>query len=194
MKRRSFLHNTLKGALVPFFMPGSGLGSMARATFLPSGVCNYNDRVLVVLHLNGANDIINATVPLAQMGTYRSNRPTIHIPQSKLLNLDTNLNDNKQLGLNLGLAAFKNLYTEGQLAIVQRAGYPQPNRSHFASEEIWLKGVDGQTGPNSTEEFTIKHPLGILALKSWSTTIVKICSIVSGKLSDCFTIWIIAFT
>ena len=152
MQRRQFLSNSLKGAIVPFFMSGSGLARAAQATFLPAGVCSYDDRVLVVIHLNGANDIINSTVPLDQMGQYQSVRPNIFIDQQKLITLDSNLPDQQQIGLNPGLLAFKDLYDDGHLAIVQRAGYPVPNRSHFSSESIWLKGVDGNGGINTEEE------------------------------------------
>lgn len=153
MKRRSFLSHSLKGALVPFFMSGSGMARMARATFLPAGVCAYDDRVLVVIHLNGANDIINSTVPLSQFGQYRDvYRRDIFIPEDQLITLDASLPENQQIGLHPGLQVFKDLYDDGQLAILQRAGYPVPNRSHFSSQAIWLKGVDGNGGINTEEE------------------------------------------
>ncbi len=69
-----------------------------------------------------------------------------------MITLDPTLPDDQQIGLHPGLLAFKNLYDNGQLAIVQRAGYPIPNRSHFSSETIWLKGVDGSGGINTEEE------------------------------------------
>ena len=152
MKRRQFISNSLKGAVVPFFMSGSGMARAAQATFLPAGICAYEDRVLVVIHLNGANDTINSTVPLSQYGAYQSIRPNIAIEQSKLLTLDSQLPDDQQIGLHPGLQGFKDLYEDGHLAIVQRAGYPIPNRSHFSSEAIWLKGVDGSGAINTEEE------------------------------------------
>ncbi len=152
MNRRSFISHTLKGALVPFFMSGSGFGRMARATFLPAGVCEFDDRSLVVIHLHGANDIINSTVPLNQFSQYTNHRKNIFLPQNKLITLDATLPDNQQLGLNPGLQTLKELYDTDKLSIIQRAGYPRPNRSHFASENIWLKGVDGTGGLHIEEE------------------------------------------
>lgn len=151
MNRRNFIANSLKGAVVPLFMGGSGL-ARATASFLPAGVCNYNGRTLVVIHLIGANDVINSAVPLSQFGEYQAQRPTIYIPQNKLITLDNNLPDAQKLGLNPGLAAFKSLYDAGSLSIVQRAGYPSPNRSHFAAESIWLRGVQGDSPNNDIND------------------------------------------
>jgi uncharacterized protein (DUF1501 family) len=153
MKRRSFISNTLKSAILPLFIPtGQGALSRAAASFLPSGVCNYQDRVMVIIHLSGANDIINTAVPLSQFDAYVNNRPNIYIPKNNLINLDSRLADTQALGLNPGLQSFKDLYDSGQLSILQRAGYPAPNRSHFTAGDIWSKGIDGNIPFNSEEE------------------------------------------
>jgi uncharacterized protein (DUF1501 family) len=152
MKRRSFLSNTLKGAVVPFFFNQAGFSRMASASFLPVGVCNYNNRVLVVIHLNGGNDIINTTVPLNQMSVYNQERPTIKLPQNALLTLDARLPDSKALGLNPALQSFKSLYDSGALNIIQRTGLPYPNGSHFASERSCLRGVDGSSAQVQEDE------------------------------------------
>ncbi|MFP4261653.1 MAG: DUF1501 domain-containing protein, partial [Opitutales bacterium] len=36
------------------------------------------------------------------------------------------------------------LFEEGQLSIIQNVGYPNPNRSHFRSTEIWETGSDSE--------------------------------------------------
>jgi uncharacterized protein (DUF1501 family) len=85
---------------------------------------------LVVLQLSGGHDGLNAIIPYAD-GLYHQLRPQIGIPSDKVLHLDD------QVGLHPNLTAFKQLYDQGQLAILQGVGYPNPNRSHFRSMEIW---------------------------------------------------------
>lgn len=150
MKRRDFLYHTFAGAIAPVFLGGIGFRPMS-ASVLPTMTCDYTDRVLVIIYLAGANDIINSAVPLNQFSTYVNERPNIYIPQNRLITLDNALPDSQQLGLHPSLQGFKNLYDQGQLNIVQRVGYPTPNRSHFASEDIMLKGLDG-TLPNDQQE------------------------------------------
>jgi uncharacterized protein (DUF1501 family) len=152
MKRRDFLSTSLKGAVVPFFLNGLGVSRAAAASFLPAGICNFNNRAMVIIHLAGANDMLNGAIPLSQFGEYKTARPDIHIPQSKLINLDANLPDLQKLGLNPALQGFKSLYDGGQLSILQRAGYPLPNRSHFFAESIWLRGVQGDSPANEVNE------------------------------------------
>jgi uncharacterized protein (DUF1501 family) len=88
------------------------------------------DTVLVVCQLSGGNDGLNTVVPYAN-SMYRSLRPTIGIEEGKVLKL------NEQLGLHPALAGLAELYKEKKVAIVQNVGYPQSNRSHFKSMEIW---------------------------------------------------------
>jgi uncharacterized protein (DUF1501 family) len=87
-------------------------------------------RVLVVLQLGGGNDGLNTVVPHAQ-GAYYDARPTLAIPESSVIDLDGSV------GFHPSMAALMPLYEAGKLAVVQGAGYPQPNRSHFRSMEIW---------------------------------------------------------
>ncbi|MBV8717759.1 MAG: DUF1501 domain-containing protein [Chloroflexi bacterium] len=87
-------------------------------------------RALVVLQLSGGHDGLNAVIPYGD-GLYYQLRPQIGIPADKVLHLDD------QIGLHPNLTSFKSLYDQGQLAILQGVGYPNPNRSHFRSMEIW---------------------------------------------------------
>jgi uncharacterized protein (DUF1501 family) len=89
-----------------------------------------DDRILVVLQLAGGNDGLNTIVPYANDDYYRV-RPTLGIPREQVLRLDD------QIGMHPQLAGLKSLYDDGKLAIVQGVGYPNPNRSHFRSMEIW---------------------------------------------------------
>jgi uncharacterized protein (DUF1501 family) len=89
-----------------------------------------DDRILVVLQLAGGNDGLNTIVPYANDDYYRV-RPTLGIPREQVLRL------NDQIGMHPQLAGLKSLYDDGKMAIVQGVGYPNPNRSHFRSMEIW---------------------------------------------------------
>lgn len=88
------------------------------------------DTVLVVCQLSGGNDGLNTVIPYADP-LYRSLRPTLGIPDPKILKI------NERLGLHPALAGLSELYKENKVAIVQNVGYPKSNRSHFKSMEIW---------------------------------------------------------
>lgn len=85
---------------------------------------------LVVIQLSGGNDGINTVIPYATP-QYAQSRPTLAIGQDQVLALDSNV------GLHPNLKALKALFDQKQLAVVQGVGYPNPNRSHFQSMQIW---------------------------------------------------------
>ena len=88
-----------------------------------------NDNVLVVVQLSGGNDGLNTVIPF-RSDEYRRSRPHIAITggHHRLT---------EDLALHPSMRAFKDLFDRGQLAIVNGCGYPEPNRSHFRSLEIW---------------------------------------------------------
>ena len=98
---------------------------------------------MVIIFLNGGNDIVNTTVPLNHLASYAIHRPNIHLPQSSLITLDPTLPADQQLGLHPQLTGFKSMYDDGLMAIVQGVGYEEPNRSHFTSLQNWLTGSGG---------------------------------------------------
>ena len=89
-----------------------------------------DQRILVMVQLAGGNDGLNTLVPHGEDAYYRA-RPGIGIPKSQVLRI------NERLGLHPRLAGLKELFDEGKLAIVQGVGYPNPDRSHFRSMDIW---------------------------------------------------------
>ena len=97
--------------------------------------------ILIVLQLAGGNDGLNTLVPFGDDAYFRA-RPTLAIPGGKTLRLTD------QLGLNPKLVGLKSLHDEGHLAIVQGVGYPNPNRSHFRSTEIWHTASDSGVTEN----------------------------------------------
>lgn len=88
------------------------------------------DTVLVVCQFSGGNDGLNTVIPYANKAYYTW-RPTIGIPEDKILKLDDSI------GLHPSLAGVQGLYKEGKVAIINNVGYPNPNRSHFTSMDIW---------------------------------------------------------
>lgn len=101
------------------------------------------DRVLVLVQLSGGNDGLSMIVPHADDVYYRV-RPATSIGAASVLKL------NDYVGLNPKLSDLRPLHEAGQLAVIQGVGYPQPNRSHFESMDIWhsgdLRGRDAGEG------------------------------------------------
>jgi uncharacterized protein (DUF1501 family) len=143
MNRRKFITQTAAMGLFPLVTSGLPYRGLAATTPFNLNPCDVTDRSVVIIFLNGANDIFNTAVPLSQFDEYVSFRPSIYLPESSLLTLDQNLSDEQALGLHPRLTGFKNLYDEGLLTLVQGVGYDQPNRSHFKSTENWLTGSGG---------------------------------------------------
>jgi uncharacterized protein (DUF1501 family) len=89
-----------------------------------------NDNVLVVVQLSGGNDGLNTIVPFAE-DEYHKSRPQLAISAGDVLKIDDHV------GFHPTLQGFSELLEAGQLSIVQGVGYPDPNRSHFESMDIW---------------------------------------------------------
>jgi uncharacterized protein (DUF1501 family) len=138
--RREFLRTSMLGAAatwtLPVFLEKTffALDAMA-AGAATKFVTGRDGTILVVLQLAGGNDGLNTVVPYAD-DTYHRARPTLALHDEQILKLDD------YVGLNPKLTGLKSLYDEGHLAIVQGVGYPNPNRSHFRSTEIWETAAD----------------------------------------------------
>lgn len=138
--RREFLRTSLLGVAatwtLPVFLEKTffALDAMA-ANVLTQTATGKDGTILVVLQLAGGNDGLNTVVPYADDAYHRA-RPRLALPNEQILTID------HHVGLNPKLAGLKSLYEEGHLAIVQGVGYPNPNRSHFRSTEIWQTASD----------------------------------------------------
>jgi uncharacterized protein (DUF1501 family) len=117
-------------------VPASGLWRQAAAAALPCG----DLPILVVVELTGGNDGLNTVIPYAD-DIYHKNRPTLRIEPDKVLKLDDHV------GLHPSLKELHSLWESGDLAVLQGVGYPNPNRSHTRSMEIWQTGVVGAAPP-----------------------------------------------
>ncbi len=125
LTRRSFLRAAASsGALI-------SLERVAPGVLLQAAEASRNDhRILVVLEMAGGNDGLNTVIPHADEA-YRKARPTIGISATDCLTV------NPQVGLHPAMRGMADLLEGGKLVIVQGVGYPDPNRSHFESMDIW---------------------------------------------------------
>lgn len=88
------------------------------------------NKVVVILQLSGGNDGLNTVIPVRNDLYYKA-RPKLGIVKDKALSLTD------EVGLHPALTAFKELYDDGSLSILNNVGYPNPDRSHFRSMDIW---------------------------------------------------------
>ena len=148
--RRAFLqHSTLLASAaltVPAFIQSSA-HAMPKAELGLSSIAGVNeDNILVIVQLSGGNDGLNTVVPYRDDAYYRL-RPSIGIRPDNLHILSrSGGNGAIDLGLNNAMTGIRELYDEGRCAIIQGVGYPNPNRSHFASMDIWHTGELSGTG------------------------------------------------
>ena len=125
MQRRRFLHTAVAlGAALPLFV----------ARTAAAAAPGTDQRVLVVVELAGGNDGLNTVVPYDR-DEYRRARPGIGIKGDEVLKLTGGM------GLHPRMTGMKKLWDAGALSIVQGVGYPNPNRSHFRSMDIWQSAV-----------------------------------------------------
>ena len=148
MKRRNFIKLTTTASaigLLPFQVKASLKLINNKLN------CDLSNRKLILINLAGGNDGLNTIIPINQYDLYSNLRPSIKVPNSgtnSYITLDSNLDDNQQIGLHPAMTGFKNLYDENKLRIIQSVGYPSQNKSHFASTDIYNTGNDGESWDN----------------------------------------------
>jgi len=138
--RREFLRRTILGSSLAWTMPAflSNTFTALQAEAADSAIQTRTGKdatILVVLQMAGGNDGLNTVVPYAN-DYYRQARPKLGQPAADVLKI------NDDIGLHGAMKGFKELYDAGQLSIIQGVGYPNPNRSHFRSTEIWQTASD----------------------------------------------------
>lgn len=126
LRRRDFL-KTGSLATASLFMPRFLKAAQAKLA-LP-----FNGKSLVIIQLSGGNDGLNTVIPVRNDVYYRE-RPGLGIARSNTLSLTD------EVSLHPALTGLKNLWDDGSLAIVNSVGYPNPDRSHFRSMDIWQTG------------------------------------------------------
>ncbi len=135
LNRRDFIKlSTVASASLPIALSGFPL-------FANDKPKNYqfsqdNDNVLVLIQLQGGNDGLNTIFGMSQYDNLQSVRSNIIIPDSQLLGIDDNIR------FHPNMTGMKNVWNKEKLAIVQNVGYPNQNRSHFRSSDIWNSASD----------------------------------------------------
>src|SRR5438552_2730010 len=140
--RRQFLRTSMLGAAaswtLPIFLEKTfALDAMA-ANALTQTPTGKDNTILVVLQMAGGSDGLNMLVPYAD-DTYYQIPPNTWFAGHKILKL------NSYAGFNGKLTVLKALLDEGHLSVAQGVGYPNPNRSHFRSTEIWQAASDADS-------------------------------------------------
>ena len=137
--RRAFISESLGVAVLGGALP-MALVRAAAAQPLPALGSTVDPRnVLVVVWMNGGNDGLNTVVPYSD-DDYHRVRPAIGLGEGGVLRLDA------RVGMNPVMAPLMELYKEGHVALVQGVGYPNPNRSHFRSTDIWTTAEPERVG------------------------------------------------
>ena len=90
----------------------------------------HQDKNLVVIQLSGGNDYLNTLVPY-QDGLYYDFRPSMGLKGDNVIPIDDRCAFNSNMG------TFKTLFDQDKMAVMMGIGYPEPNRSHFRSMDIW---------------------------------------------------------
>jgi uncharacterized protein (DUF1501 family) len=134
-----------------FLGSGAGLSALALGGPLPglfaraaqdAARSDRNDRVLVIVELAGGNDGLNTVIPFED-DLYHKARPTLHVAKEQVQKLSD------QVGLHPSMDAAAQLFKDGRLAVVQGVGYPDPDRSHFRSMEIWQTASTARRAPTT---------------------------------------------
>ena len=143
------------------------------------------DPVLVVLQLTGGNDYLNTVIPYSNP-LYRDNRPAVGVAEGRELQLDD------KVGFHPEMAPIKNLYDQGQVAVIHGVGYPDSPRSHFRSMDIWHTcepdklGTEGWLGRATKDIDPNKE--NVLTTVSFGAALFR-ALVMPGVPVACVTIW-----
>lgn len=135
IKRKEFLQ--IGSLATASMMMPKFLKAFEKPAMVPPG-----NKVVVVIQFSGGNDGLNTVIPVRNDIYYRE-RPNLGIAKNNALIVTD------ETGLNPALEAFKGLYDDGSLAIMNSVGYPNPDRSHFRSMDIWHSASDSNQYVNT---------------------------------------------
>ena len=133
MKRRTFVKNlSLSSMTIPFMFDKFKFEGINKKLFEHSR--GAEDRVLVLIRLNGGNDGLNTLIPLDQYDNLVIQRQNVLIPEGFIIPISSTN------GLHPSMTGVASLFNDGKAAVIQNVGYPEQNRSHFRSTDIWSFG------------------------------------------------------
>jgi uncharacterized protein (DUF1501 family) len=158
--RRDFVSSSLLATGIGLAVPPI----LAKSVFAATAEGIHNDRILVVLQMGGGNDGLNMVVPYSDPA-YMQARPSIGVTPDTVLTLSS------EVGLNPVMPGIKAMYDQGQVAVIQGVGYPNPVYSHFEGLYIWehadptMQQEDGWLGKLLAAQMDSQgHPLAGCAL------------------------------
>lgn len=144
MDRRYFLKNTTLLGAGSFMLAGLPVRLLENNPDLEQAArAASNDNILILIQQHGGNDGLNCIVPIKQYSTYLQLRPNIAIPNQgarQLINLDSTLPFDDQVGIHPDMIAFKQMYEQGMSSVVPNVGYENMNLSHFRGRDIMFMG------------------------------------------------------
>lgn len=132
--RRALLQGGLcaSATLVAGRLPGFAGASRAPTLRAP--------KRMLVIYLEGGNDGLNTVIP-TKLSAYYDRRPNLAIPSDKSLSLDVGPVATQDYRLHPALKNLQQLWSKGDVAVIQKVGYPDPNLSHFLSLDVWGRGT-----------------------------------------------------
>ena len=131
MKRKEFIQLSALGStamLIPGFLKSAGLSKLITEA-------GANGKKLIVIQMSGGNDGLNTIIPY-QNDIYYKLRPSLALKKKDMLAL------NDELAMNCALGGLRSLYDQGYVSVINNVGYPNPDRSHFRSMDIWHSASD----------------------------------------------------
>ncbi|HET9566745.1 MAG TPA: DUF1501 domain-containing protein [Vicinamibacterales bacterium] len=171
LSRRLFIRNGVATVSLGIAAP-SFLTAIAEA----QGIRTRN---LVVVYLGGGNDALNTLISYRD-AAYYNRRPSIAVPAGQVLQVGSDA-AGQPLGLHPRLGGLLNIFNEGRLALVQRAGYANSSRSHFEAGDIWgTANPQSSTGSGWLGRYLDALPRPLDALAAWNTTAETPRALISG--------------
>ena len=144
MNRRDFIHVMMPLAGLPVVWPMWSFAKPLAGSGKSKYPMNFPDdgRVLVLVQMSGGNDGLNTIVPYGHDAYYTA-RPQLAIAKDQVIKL------NHEVGFHPALRPLQPMFDEGKFSIIHGAGYPNPDRSHFRSTDIWLTGSGSSVVSNT---------------------------------------------
>lgn len=142
--RRTFIRQMGMAGTASFFLGNTPLSAISTSPLAKALMASgpEDDRILVLIRLNGGNDGLNTIIPVFDYGTYQNARQNIAIPQNELISLTD------ELAMPNTMSALENMWLDGQMKLVNNVGYPDPNLSHFRSTDIWASATNSDVESN----------------------------------------------